>query len=156
MATAVYRRQQAPPNELTITWEGVDGADDFSETYYAVPSVPAQTLLDVMAARDEGLTPAETFQRVLDFADAVFVPESGLRFAERMKGPRGSSPNPEYAIDLPMLQWAIERLAEFYGSGRPTAPSDPSSDGPSPTGPSSTAPAPSPDSTASTSTPPAT
>lgn len=148
MTTARYRAKSVP-NELVIEWEDEHGNVAHTETFYAAATIPADTLLKVMDAQQtaiaEGGSVMETFQKVLDFADAVFLPESSERFAAGMK-------SNEWPIDMPMLSWTIERLAEMYG-GRPTAPPETSSGGASTTGTSSTVLSPSVESMSSPSTP---
>lgn len=148
MTTARYRAKSIP-NEIVIEWEDANGNVTHSETFYATATIPADTLLQIMDAQQQatadGAGIREIFEKVLAFADAVFLPESAERYAAGMK-------SSEWPIDMPMLSWTIERLAEMYG-GRPTAPPDPSSGGQSTTGTSSTGPSPSAESTSSHSTP---
>ena len=96
------------------------------EEFTAVGRAPAGPLLDVAAARD-----TETRVRtMMDFLDAVLVPDSAERFARRLR-------DPVDPIDATTLMEVAEYLIERY-SRRPTGPGGPSANGDSTTGPSLT------------------
>lgn len=98
------------------------------EGYEAAADAPGGAILDVAAtATDDSLPDGRRAMAIGTFLDAVLLPESAERFADRFRDPT----NPitlEQATEL--LTWLVE---EVY-VGRPTARSRPSRPGPRATG----------------------
>lgn len=125
------------------------------DVFEAVPTVGAEVMRDVIGMTDtiklmsegqdtanvspEKLTKAADgvkthTARALQFLDMVLLPDSALRFAERMR----SLENP-ITLEQTLQVWTW-LIAQY--SGRPTEPSSPSANGHGGTGTSSTAGAP--------------
>jgi len=100
------------------------------DVFTAVGTAPAMAVLDVAAVnKAEGL---DKIRIILEFLDKVLVPDSAVRFAERL----ASSTEPidiEQAADIAV--WLMEGV---YASERPTEAPSPSQNGSGSTGQSST------------------
>lgn len=109
------------------------------DTFTAVGVAPAMVVLDVSAVnKAEGL---DKIRIILEFLDKVLLPDSAVRFAERL----ASSTEPidiEQAADIAV--WLMEGV---YAGERPTGDPSPSANGSENTGPNSTDGAPAEEST---------
>lgn len=109
------------------------------DTFIAVGVAPAMAILDVAAVNKAA--DMDKIRIILDFLDQVLLPESAIRFAERLR----SSTEP-ITIDQ-AASIAVWLMEEVYAPDRPTEALSPSPNGSESTGPSSTDGAPASEST---------
>lgn len=100
------------------------------DVFEAVGTAPAMAILDVSAVNQaEGLDKIRT---ILSFLDQVLVPDSAVRFAERLS-------SAEAPIDIDQAaSIAVWLMEGVYATERPTPAQSPSGTGPESTGQSST------------------
>lgn len=100
------------------------------DTFTAVGIAPAMAVLDVAAVNKAA--DMDKIRIILEFLDQVLLPDSAIRFAERLR----SSTEP-ITIDQ-AASIAVWLMEEVYSPERPTEAPSPSPNGSGSTGPSST------------------